>query len=263
MATVQEILHDLWSLAPEQMREDWDNVGLMVGRMDQKVERVLIALDPFYAVCQEAVQMQADLVLTHHPLFFGGTKAVTDQTEPGRCALLLAENRMAAISMHTNLDSAPGGVNDVLAAQLALQQIQVLAPAGVTAEGREYGLGRWGEVPECSLPDFLQQVKQALGCAGLRYCDAGRPVHRVAVGGGACASFLKQAAALGCDTFVTADVKYNQFQDAFDLGVNLIDAGHFWTENGVCRMLQQRLQQNFPELTVQLSQIHTDITRFA
>ena len=102
-----------------------------------------------------------------------------------------------------------------------------------------------------------------IGCPGLRYCDGGRPVRRVAVGGGACGEFFRQAAAAGCDTFLTGDVKYNQFRDAQYLGLNLIDAGHFWTENPVCDVLAAQLRRAFPALRVMQSETHTDVTKFA
>ena len=263
MVYVNDVLQFLWELAPKQMKEDWDYVGLMVGARDQKVAKILVALDPFYSVCQEAVDCGADLLVCHHPLFFGGTKCVTDETEDGRSAMLLIRNNMSCIAMHTNLDSAPGGVNDCLAQTLGLQDVQVLHCVGTTTDGTPYGLGRIGTVDTCSLQDFILTVKEKIGCLGLRYCDSGRAVSKVAVGGGACSSFAADAVSMGCDTFITGDCRYNQFQDAKEMGLNLIDAGHFWTENVVCTYLADALQQKFPELEVILSEKHTDVTNFA
>lgn len=263
MVSVNDVLEYLWELAPIQMKEDWDYVGLMVGHRDRPVQKLLVALDPFYSVCQEAADWGADLLVTHHPLFFGGTKCVTDETEDGRSALLLIEQGIACIAMHTNLDAAPGGVNDCLARRLGLRDIQILQPAGVTENGNVYGIGRIGNIDTCSVQDFARAVKEKLGCDGLRYCDTGRPVSKVAVGGGACAGFLSLAASLGCDAFVTSDCKYNQFQDARELGVSLIDAGHFWTENVVCDDLARQLQARFAELEIRTSGNHTDVTKFA
>lgn len=256
MANVHEILDYLFHLAPIEEKESWDYVGLMVGSMQQPVQKILVALDPFYSVCEEAVACGAQLLVTHHPMFFGGARAITDQTEDGRSAMLLIRSGIACISMHTNLDAAVGGVNDCLASRLGLRSCVGLL-------GKIPGLGRIGEVAACSLPDFVASVKEKLGCAGVRYCDGGRRVHRVAVGGGACADFLPQVAAAGCDTFVTSDVKYNQFHDAQSLGISLIDAGHYWTENVVCEPLLEKLQCQFPALNIVLSQKHTDITKFA
>lgn len=162
--------------------------------------------------------------------------------------------------MHTNLDCAPEGVNDMLAAALGLAQTHVMEPAGTDAQGREYGLIRVGTVPVTTLPVFAAHVKQALGCEGLRYADGGRPVRKIAVGGGACGSEIAAVLVHGCDTLVTADLKYHEFADAPALGINLIDAGHFQTENPVCARLEALLRQNFPELTVLRSK--TTTTRF-
>lgn len=262
MTTVAQILQAVQELAPVSMKMDWDNVGLLCGSRDQAVNRVLLALDPFEGVCREAEQWGADLIVTHHPLIFSPLKAVTDETAVGRCIQRLCRAGISAINAHTNLDCAPGGVNDVLAETLGLQEIQVLEPMGLDEQGRPWGLLRMGTVPEQTLPAFLAAVKQQLGCPGLRYCDGGKPVRRVAVGGGACASELLDAWRAGCDTFVTSDVKYNQFWDAQDLGLSLIDAGHFATENPVVSLLAQKIAERFPEIQVKISQTHTDCVKF-
>ena len=156
----------------------------------------------------------------------------------------------------------PGGVNDCLAQTLGLGEIQVIAPSGVDELGRPWGLLRQGVVEAQPLSDFLPHVKEALHCDGLRYVNGGKPVHRVAVGGGACASELMDAVHAGCDTFVTADVKYNQFWDARDLGLNLIDAGHFATENPVVSLLAANIAAQFPDVSVKISETHRDCMKF-
>ncbi len=260
--TVCDVLTFLEEIAPGYMKMDWDNVGLLCGRKNKEVRRVLVALDPFEGVCQEAAQWGADLILTHHPLIFEAPRAITDDTSVGRSILFLARHDIAAVNAHTNLDCAPGGVNDVLAETLGLAGIQVLNPSGTDEQGRPWGLLRTGTVEEMTMEQFLPRVKDALGCPGLRYVSSGKPVHRVAVGGGACAGGVREVFDAGCDTFVTADVKYNQFWDARDLGLNLIDAGHFWTENPVCRVLKTKLQEKFPELQVKIAENHTDCAKF-
>ena len=262
MTTVNEVLQFLLRLAPAEMKEDWDHIGLQCGHGDHTVHRILVALDPFLDVVEEAEACGAELIVTHHPLLFFPTHTVNDSNAVGRTLLRAIEQDKAIISMHTNLDSAPGGVNDCLAARLGLQNCTVLAPAGTDAQGRPYGLGRVGTVAETTLEDFAQHVKKALGCTGLRYASAGKLVRKVAVGGGACGEFTKAAAALGCDTFVTGDLKYNGFWDGVDLGVNLIDAGHFPTENPVCDYLLEQLQVQFPTVQVEKSKQHFDIIQY-
>lgn len=253
MTTVDHILQYLETLAPRELKMDWDNVGLLCGSRSREVTKILVALDPFEAVCKEAAEMGAELIVTHHPLIFVAPKAVTDETSVGRCIMDLCRHGISAINAHTNLDCATGGVNDVLASTLGLENTEVI--------GCE-NLLRCGEIPQQPLAAFLGHVKTTLDCRGLRYVDGGKPVHKVAVGGGACAGELMDAVVAGCDTFVTADVKYNQFWDANDLGINLIDAGHFQTENPVVAVLAEKLQTQFPEIQVKISKAHKDCMKF-
>ena len=261
MVTVKDILDCVQSFAPQYMKESWDKVGLNCGRLSAPVTKVLVALDPFEAVCKEAREMGAQLLVTHHALIWQ-PGFVTDETAWGRNTLSLIENGIAHINAHTNLDCAPDGVNDTLAHKLGLKNIQVISPSGTDEQGREYGLLRQGEVAQQPLEQFMKTVKEQLGCPGLRYVNCGKPVSKVAVGGGACAGFMQQAVAAGCDTFVTADVRYNQFWDAQDLGINLIDAGHFHTENPVCQVLADVISKAFPELTVEISKNHSDTMNY-
>ena len=261
MPTVKEILDYIEIFAPTTMKEDWDNVGLNCGHTDKEVNTILVALDPFANVCLEAKSVGADLLITHHALIWEHG-FVNDQTEQGRNTLYLIENNIAHINAHTNLDCAPGGVNDILAKKLGLSDISVIDPKGIDAIGREWGLLRQGTVREQSLDVFLHTVKESLNCDGLKYADCGKPVHRVAVGGGACAGEMRSALAAGCDTFVTADLRYNHFWDAKALGLNLIDAGHFHTENPVCEYVATMLQNAFPKIKVLTSTVHQDCAKF-
>ena len=261
MTTVADILHYIETLAPVSMKEDWDHVGLNCGHLNQQVRTVLVALDPFAEACREAKEVGADLLVTHHVLIWK-PGFVTDQDEQGRNTLYLIENGIAHINAHTNLDFAPGGVNDVLASTLGLTGVSVVNPSGVDEQGREWGLLRCGTVAEQPLADFLRMVKDRLHCPGLRYVDGGKPVRKVAVGGGACADEMAEAFGAGCDTFVTSDVKYNHFHTAYELGLNLIDAGHFYTENPVMHVLAGKLAAAFPEVTVKFSEKHADPMKF-
>ena len=257
MTTVADILNFIEGIAPPYMKMDWDNCGLLCGRKNKEVRKILVALDPFRNVVQEAIDLGADLIVTHHPLIFRSPlMAVNEDTETGRLVLELMEHGIAAINVHTNLDLAPGGVNDVLAQTLGLQNIEIVNPID------NYGLLRCGTVAEQPLSAFLTAVKENLHCEGIRYVDNGKPVRKVAVGGGSCADEMQEALEVGCDTFVTADVKYNQFRTAYELGLNLIDAGHFHTENPTMPILAEKLAARFPEVSVEFSKNHTDCMKF-
>ena len=262
MVYVSDILSFVETLAPRAMKMDWDNVGLLCGSRRAPVTRVLVALDPFEHVCREAAQWGAEVLVTHHPIIFRPLPNITDETTIGRGLMTLIKHDISAINAHTNLDQAPGGVNDVLARTLGLENVQVITPCGTNGEGKPWGLLRMGDVEEQSLPDFLAAVKDKLHCAGLRYVDGGKPVRKVAVGGGACADGAMEALRAGCDTFVTSDCKYNQFWDARDFGLNLIDAGHFHTENPVVAVLAEKIAAAFPEIEVKISETHADCVKY-
>ncbi len=263
MATVKEIYHYLDKKAPFYSQLGFDNAGFLVGRSEKQVKRILVALDITEAVANEAAELRADLIVSHHPVIWEGAKSVTDETILGRKLLALITNDIAAVCAHTNLDAAKGGVNDCLAVALGLQDTQLLKTYGVYTDGTPYGIEQIGILPGESLPlvEFAAGVKEKLGSNGVRYVDTGRPVHKVAVGGGSCSGSIKDVVKAGCDTFVTADVKYDGFLDAKVLGLNLIDAGHYPTENLVCPVLVDWLKTGFPQAEVLLSK-HKEVFNY-
>ncbi len=253
MATVREIYDFLDQKAPFSLQMDFDNAGFLVGHGEKAVTRIVVALDITEAVAEEAARVGAQLIVSHHPVIFHPVRRLTDDDLTGRLLLSLTERGIAAICAHTNLDVAEGGVNDALARSLELEDAVPFQPDG---------LGRVGLVSgphTASLSAFASFVKERLGAGGVRCVDAGRPVRRVAVGGGACGDLVLAAAEAGCDTFITSDVKYNQFLDAAAAGINLIDAGHYPTENVVCPVLAHWLRQGFPEVEVLPSQAHREV----
>lgn len=262
MTVVRDIVRFMETVAPRSKKESWDNVGLLCGREGKEVHTVLVALDPFEDVADEAVEMGADLILTHHPLIFKPLYSLTDETAIGRTVFTLVRHDISALCAHTNLDIAPEGVNHCLAKRLGLDNITVIDPVETDEKGRVWGLMRRGTVEEQTLEAFLSKVKCSLQAPGLRYASGGKRVHQVAVGGGACGEEWPAALRAGCDTFVTSDVRYNDFWDARDAGMNIIDAGHFYTENPVCSYLQSIVQKAFPALNVVISRNHRDCMKY-
>ncbi len=255
MLRVREIEELLCQLAPKELACSWDNVGLLVGDPEAEVARVLVALDITPEVVEEAVAMKAQLIVAHHPLInckWHPVQTVRQDDRQGSILRSLIKNDIAAICMHTNLDAAEGGVNDALAKALGLSEVEQLT---------EEKIGRIGQL-NCEIPlaEFLPFVVKSLGCNGLRYKDNGKVVRRVAVGGGACGDYMSQAIAAGCDTFVTSDLRYHDFLDCTEL--NLIDAGHFPTEDVICPVLVAYLQQAYPDLTVVKSASHTEVIQY-
>ena len=247
MTTVQQLYEAMQHIAPLELAESWDNPGLLVDCAGE-VTRVLVTLDITTEVVAEAAAKHCEAIVAHHPVIFDPLKKLGPQDVPFQ----LVQAGISAICMHTNLDAAEGGVNDCLACTLGLQDTKPL---------NEEKIGRIGTLScEKPLEQFLSDVVKLLSCNGLRYRDGGRPVHRVAVGGGACGEYIPQAIAQGCDTFVTSDLRYNDFLDT--QGLNLIDAGHFPTEDVVCQEIVRRLRETFPELEVTKSAVHGDAVKF-
>ena len=171
MYTVKEIEEKLFSLAPPELKMDYDNVGLLVGKSTGQVTRALISLDITDEVVEEAVRLKAELIVSHHPLFFSLTN-ITDEDRLGRKAVEMIENGISAICMHTNLDAANGGVCDALAAAAGLSCVEHLTAEGVDKAGAPFSYGRVGVVPVAvSLREYIAELKAALSANGIRFHD--------------------------------------------------------------------------------------------
>lgn len=237
--TVKDMVRLLEEIAPPQLAEDWDNIGLMLGRGDRPVRRLLLALDMTEETVKQAVEYKADMLLTHHPAIFHKLGRITDAGWQQELLLQLAEKGIAVYSAHTNLDCVAQGVNDSLVKRLRIADDDVL--------DSQTGLGRIGSVEPCRLSEFAAFVKMALRADYVAVGSAGRTVKRVAVCGGAGADLAEIALAKGADTLVTGDVKYHTAQQAVFSGLNIIDAGHQATEWPVLEDLADRLSLRFAE----------------
>lgn len=232
-------LKTLEAWAPLSYAEEWDNCGLQVGRRDKQIGKVMIALTPGEAAVQAAIDAQADLLLTHHPMIFKPTKSVTTDNVLGQSIIKLIQHDINLYCAHTNLDMAVGGVNDVLAKALQLNNVAILEH--IT---EEYGIGRVGDLPEpMALEQFLTATAHQLECSHLSYQgDLHKTVQRVALCGGSGISYLKAAQKAGADVYVTGDMKYHDAQLASELGICVIDAGHFGTEKHIVKALAEFVQ---------------------
>ena len=244
--TVNDIIPLMESIAPPVLAEKWDNSGLQLGNRQWPVRRVVIALDPSPEVITEAIRLQADLLVTHHPFLFTPLKAIDLNTPIGGMISLALEKRLAIYTAHTNFDSAAEGLNDMLARRLSLQHLTALQPSAMVAqgEGPQQGLGRVGALREkMPLRAFALQIKQRLSLEFLLMVgDPDLPVRRVALCTGSGSSLLEAFYATGAQVYVSGDLRYHDARTAEVNHVGLIDIGHFASEHLMVAELQVRLQ---------------------
>lgn len=242
MVKCQDVMQAMERIAPRRLAEEWDNPGLLVGSPHDEVRKILVALDVREETVERAIEDGCDLIVAHHPLIFRALKALRTDDATGCKIARLIKADIAVFAAHTNLDSAAGGVNDVLAERLELHDV---APLVEGAADSEPGLGRIGSLRvEFSLEDFAALVKEKLGLSSMRVACAGeRRISRVALCGGSGAEFVGRAAAKGADAYVTGDVKYHDAERAIGLGIHVLDAGHFATEQPIVARLAERLKK--------------------
>lgn len=262
--TMEQIYNTMNQFYPFSTQMSFDNAGFLLGDHKQEVEKILIALDITSDVIEEAIENQCQMIITHHPIIFTPLKSILSKNPTEAMIIKLIQNNIGVISAHTNLDRSQEGVNYHLSKRLGLENATFLQEEGTDPNGNPYGLGFVGTVSPCSATEFAKQVSKSLHCQGLRLADAGTTVSRVAVGGGSCGSMLELVAKQGCDTFVTGDVKYDQFLDAKERGINLLDAGHFPTEQVICQPLADKLKEHYHKegISVEIlcSQIHKEVS---
>ena len=227
--TVYELYKQLNVLISPSLSCEWDNDGLMCcPDASREVRRALVCLDVTNDMVEAAVEGAYDVIVSHHPFIFKGLKSLDEGDLIPRKAMTLIREGISVMSFHTRLDALSGGVNDSLAEIL---RIKNALPFGE-------GIGRIGELEkETSLYDFARLVKDKLGSPAVAVADAKKPVLKVAVLGGSGKDELFSALAAGADTYVSGELGHHPLTDAPDLGINLIEAGHFHTEDHICKML--------------------------
>ena len=267
---VRDVLNYVRELAPLELAEDWDNVGLLIGSEDDAISSAMTCLTLTPDVAAEAIRKQAQLIVTHHPVLFRAVKQLTTATSEGRMLLDLIRAGVAVYSPHTSWDSAQAGINRQLAQLLGLRsarplrpKLQPMAEDGTVAQ--PIGAGRFGDLSRAmSLGDFVELVKRQLGVTNTQFVgDPEREVCRVGVACGAAAEFMRDAAREGCDALLTGEARFHSCLEAQSLGIALIIPGHYATERPAMVRLAGFLKAQFPDLTTWPSEAETDPVQWA
>lgn len=230
--TVQEVWDWLNALAPFQTQEDFDNAGLLVGDPKAEVHHVFFTLDATLSAVREAERLGAELIVTHHPLMFGGIHTLRYDEPEGAALAAIAAAGMHLIAAHTNLDRAAGGTGETLALALGLEQV---APS---AQEPYLWVGTL-PAPQ-SARTFLAALNARLGGSARLYGDAQANISRVAVGPGALGEAYEAAVREGAQAFVVGEIKHHQLIAARALGLTVLEAGHYFTEQPGIEALYQR-----------------------
>lgn len=224
-----EVIEKLESLAPRSLAEGWDNPGLLTGRYEKEIHRVMIALDASDEVVEEAVREGADLLLTHHPLIFSSRKQINNGDFIGRRLVKLLQNDVCCYAMHTNFDAR--GMADAAAERIGLKERSVLEVLCET-EGIAEGIGRIGKLDgEKTLKECGRMIKSAFGLESIRiYGDGEKVIKRAAICPGSGRSVIENAVSMGADVLITGDIDHHSGIDALARGLCIIDAGHYGLE---------------------------------
>ncbi|MDD4003414.1 MAG: Nif3-like dinuclear metal center hexameric protein [Clostridia bacterium] len=247
MATVKDVIALMEEIAPKKLSDlycqkynAYDNSGLLLGNEDKQVFSVLVCLDLTSEVAAEAQDINADMIITHHPLIFGGLNEIISTEPMGKILYKLIQNNIAVYAAHLNFDFAPFGINQILADKLMLYDCKVMQEIG-----EEAGLGRIGKIEKCTLKDFYDTVISTLCCENIRVSgNFDKIIHTVAVisgSGGGDIELLNIAAEHGADLILTSEVKHHIALAAKELDIAVIDAGHYSTENIAISMLVDAL----------------------
>ncbi len=243
MASVSEIYQYLEGLLPRSLSASWDNDGLMVcADPRREVKKILFALDITPAVTEYAAEISAELILSHHPLIFHPVRRLDGADAVSRKAMFLVRRGISAMSFHTRLDAAEGGINDILAQRLALSDVERFGPDGDAS-------GRIGTLKTpLSLEAFCLFVKETLDAPSLCTAKGGDTVRRVAVLGGAGGDYIEPAMRAGADVLVTGEAGYNRLLEAAENGLSVIAAGHYHTEILFSSFFTDAIGKIFPEI---------------
>lgn len=239
---VRDVLDAVWDMAPRELAEEWDNVGLLIGHPDNKVTKVLCALDLTNAVIDEAVASGAELIVTHHPVLFRGRKNLREDDPEGAMLCRMVRSNISMIAMHTNFDNANPGVNDALADALALSDVQ--------ATGEYLRVGNIAPTP---LSGLIAHTAEKLNAVVRPYGDKDRVITRVAVLGGSGGDYYREAIAAGAQAFITGEIGYHVALSAVDEGLCILEAGHDCTERVAVKSIVNGLQNRLNEVQYNLT----------
>lgn len=261
---LSEIIDILEGFAPKELKEDFDNVGLMIGESNAVINSALVSLDCTMEVMMEAIDKECELIICHHPLLFRKPSSITGDTLLGKKIRKAIQNNLNIYAMHTNLDVKAEGMNDMLVNILGFSSSAVIEKSSSRKAGESDGIGRIVELEkEMTLEEVCSRVKENLKLKAARYSGEKQwKVKKLAVINGSGQDYFERARKLGADCIISGDTTYHYVSDLYEEGVAVIDAGHFGTEwpamaAFACR-LEGMLKERGLDLKVKVSEKNND-----
>ena len=258
---IKEIISLIEDYAPLKLQASFDNSGLLCGDPERELTSILLCIDVTEEVVKEAIDKGHNLIISHHPLIFSGLKHITPATYVERCVIDAIKHDITIYAAHTNMDVVANGVSGRMADKLDLYHRQVLQPEGDPMAGNGFGIIGKLQQPVESMA-FLQQVKEIFRCDRLRHTTPHTPsIQRVAVCGGAGASFFKQALAGQADIYISGDFKYHDFF-LTENRIMIADIGHYESEQFTKEIFYEILTKKISTFAVQFSEINTNPIKY-
>ena len=258
---IKEIISLIEDYAPLKLQASFDNSGLLCGDPERELTSILLCIDVTEEVVKEAIDKGHNLIISHHPLIFSGLKHITPTTYVERCVIDAIKHDLTIYAAHTNMDVVANGVSGRMADKLDLHHRQILQPEGDPVDGNGFGIIGELQQPVESMA-FLQQVKEIFRCDRLRYTTPHTSsIQRVAVCGGAGASFFKQALAGQADIYISGDFKYHDFF-LTENRIMIADIGHYESEQFTKEIFYEILTKKISKFAVQFSEINTNPIKY-
>lgn len=256
MIKVNNIIKEMELLAPTYLKEDFDNVGLMVGDKNKEVKKVLLALDCTLKVIEEAKKENVELIITHHPLIFKRPSSITTDTLQGKKIIELIKNDISLYSSHTNLDSVENGLNDTIVSILGFDNSKILEK---NKRDDKAGLGRIVSLNESiQLEALISKIKKSLNINNLRVVKGKDKVNKIAIINGSGQDFIGKAVALGADCIITGDTTYHFASDYKEMEISILDVGHFASEQITFFNVMENLKEKFKDVEFITSTVEED-----
>lgn len=253
MKKIKDIIRIMEEFAPKTLKEDFDNVGLMVGDRNKEVKKILLALDCTLDVIQEAKEKRVDLIITHHPLIFRKPSSITTDTLIGKKIIELIKNDISLYSSHTNLDSAENGLNETIVNLLGYSTNELIEVNKMARNDNE-GLGRIVRLEDfIKLEDLIEDIKEKLNVKSLKVVKGCEKVKNIAIINGSGSDFFEKAYKKGADCIITGDTTYHYASDYKELGVSIIDTGHFSSEWIVFLEVINKLTDKLQDIEILIS----------